>query len=72
MEKLNNELLKEPEADDKEKSIKRNSKEELIHKIVELSKNNDIKLEHRQQTEADDQTTAQRAAGVNGGEDHAG
>ena len=44
MEKLNNELLKEPEGEKEEKSPKRNSKDELIHKIVELSKNNEIKL----------------------------
>ena len=43
--KLNNELLKEPE-DEKEKTVKRNSKDELIKKIIELSKNNDVKLEH--------------------------
>ncbi len=45
MEKLNNELLKEPEPE-KEKTVKRNSKDELVKKIVELSKNNDVKLEH--------------------------
>lgn len=38
MEKLNNELLKEPEPE-KEKTVKRNSKDELVKKIVELSKN---------------------------------
>ena len=37
MEKLNNELLKEPEGEKEEKSPKRNSKDELIHKIVERS-----------------------------------
>ena len=46
MEKLNNDLLKEPETEEKEKTIKRNSKDELIRKIVELSQNNDIKIEH--------------------------
>ncbi len=44
MEKLNNELLKEPEGEKEEKQPKRNSKDELIHKIVELAKNNEIKL----------------------------
>jgi len=33
-------------VEEKEKTHKRNSKDELIHKIVELSRNNDIKLEH--------------------------
>ncbi len=42
MEKLNNDLLKEPETEEKEKT----SKDELIRKIVELSQNNDIKIEH--------------------------
>ena len=47
MEKLNNELItaaKEPEAE--EKSPKRNSKESIVQKILELAKANDITLEH--------------------------
>ena len=72
MEKLNNELLKEPEVEEKEKTHKRNSKDELIHKIVELSRNNDIKLEHSDyETSAHDKTAAERAVSLDSGEDYA-
>ena len=42
---LNNELLKKEEEDEK-RPPKRNSKQELIDRIVEVAKNNNIPVEH--------------------------
>ena len=47
-QKLNNELLKSGPSDDekKEKPRKRNSKDELIDKIVQVAEHNNITLPH--------------------------